>query len=63
MALPSDESLKSKDETVLIIYVYIVIQASVHEHISPLLGEHPCIVNICFGPVSVHYREVSLYIL
>ena len=33
----------------------------VHEHISPLLGEHPRIVNIFLGPVSVHYREVSLY--
>ena len=32
-----------------------------HEHISPLLGEHPRIVNIFFGPVTVHYREVSLY--
>ena len=32
----------------------------VHEHISPLLGEH-LIVNICLGPVTVHYREVSLY--
>ena len=30
----------------------------VHEHISPLLGEHPRIVNIFWGPVSVHYREV-----
>ena len=33
-----------------------------HEHISPLLGEHPCIVNICLGPLTVHYREVSLYV-
>ena len=33
-----------------------------HEHISPLLGEHPRIVNIFLGPVTVHYREVSLYI-
>ena len=33
-----------------------------HEHISSLLGEHPCIVNIFLGPVTVHYREVSLYI-
>ena len=32
-----------------------------HEHISPLLGEHPRIVNIFLGPVTVHYREVSLY--
>ena len=34
----------------------------VHEHISPLLGEHPHIVNIFLGPVTVHYTEVSLYI-
>ena len=27
-----------------------------------LLGEHPCIVNILFGPMTVHYREVLLYI-
>ena len=33
----------------------------VHEHISPLLGKHPRIVNIILGPVTVHYREVSLY--
>ena len=33
-----------------------------HEHISPLLGEHPRIVNLFLGPVTVHYREVSLYI-
>ena len=32
-----------------------------HEHISPLLGEHPHIVNILLGPETVHYREVSLY--
>ena len=32
-----------------------------HEHISPLLAEHPRIVNIFWGPVTVHYREVSLY--
>ena len=25
-----------------------------------LLGEHPCIVNILFGPMTVHYREVLL---
>ena len=30
-------------------------------YISPLLGEHPRIVNIVLGPVTVHYREVSLY--
>ena len=28
---------------------------------SPLLGEHLCIVNICLGLVTVHYREFSLY--
>ena len=33
-----------------------------HEHISSLLGEHPRIVNIFLGPMTVHYREVSLYI-
>ena len=27
-----------------------------------LLGEHPCIVNILFGPTTIHYREVLLYI-
>ena len=27
-----------------------------------LLGEHPCIVNILFGPMTVHYREVLLYL-
>ena len=27
-----------------------------------LLGEHPCTVNILFGPMTVHYREVLLYI-
>ena len=32
-----------------------------HEHILSLLGEHPCIVNIFVGPVTVHNREVSLY--
>ena len=31
------------------------------KNISPLLGEHPRIVNILLGPVTVHYREVSLY--
>ena len=25
------------------------------------LGEHPCIVNILFGPMTVHNREVLLY--
>ena len=32
-----------------------------HEHISSLLGEHPRLANIFLGPVTVHYREVSLY--
>ena len=27
-----------------------------------LLGEHLCIVNILLGPITVHYREVLLYI-
>ena len=27
-----------------------------------LFGEHPCIVNILFGPVTAHYREVLLFI-
>ena len=27
-----------------------------------LLGEHPCIVNICLGPVTVHYTDVLLYL-
>ena len=26
-----------------------------------LLAEHPCIVNILFGPMTVDYREVLLY--
>ena len=26
-----------------------------------LLGEHPCIVNVLLGPVTVHYREVLLF--
>ncbi len=57
MALPPNESLTSKDGT-----VFSVLQAQcVHEHISPLLGEHLGIVNIFLGPVTVHYREVSLY--
>ena len=60
MALPPDESLTSKDGTILIC-VYCIAGTCVHEHMSPLLGEHLCIVNIFFGPVTVHYREVSLY--
>ena len=27
-----------------------------------LLDEHPCIVNILLGPVTVHYGEVLLYV-
>ena len=27
-----------------------------------LLGEHPCIVNVLFGPMTVHYIEVLLYV-
>ena len=57
--MPPDESL-NKDETVLIC-VHCISGTCVHEHISPLLGEHPCIENIFWGPVTVHYREVSLY--
>ena len=59
MALPPDESL-SQDKTVLIC-VHCISGTCVHEHISPLLGEHLCILNIFLGPVTVHYREVSLY--
>ena len=61
MALPADESLTSNDGTVLIC-VHCIAGTCVHEHISPLLGEHLCIVNIFLGPVTVHYRKVSLYI-
>ena len=61
IALPPDESLTSKDGTVLIcVHCIAGTTSCVHEHISPLLGEHLCIVNICLGPVTVHYREVSL---
>ena len=28
-----------------------------------LLGEHPCTVNVLFGPMTVHYREVLLYVV
>ena len=59
MALPPDESLTSKDGTVLIC-VHCIAGTCVHEHITPLLGEHLCIVNFFFGPVTVHYREGSL---
>ena len=63
MALPPDESLASKDGTVLIcVHCIAGTMSCVHEHISPLLGEHLCIVNIFLvpTPVTVHYREVSL---
>ena len=59
MALPSDEFLISKDGTVLIC-VRCIAGTCVHEHISPLLGEHLCIVNIVLDHVTVHYGEVSL---
>ena len=62
MALPPDESLTSKDGTVLkCVHCIAGTMSCLHEHISPLLGEHLCIVNIFWGPVTVHYREVSLY--
>ena len=47
MDLPSDESL-SKDETVLR-SLHCSSGTCLHEHISPLLGEHPRIVNFFFG--------------
>ena len=28
--------------------------------LANVLGEHPFIVNILLGPVTVHYREVLL---
>ena len=61
MALPPDESQHvepnvascegtfSKDETVLI-SVHCSSGTCLHEHISPLLGEHPGIVNIFWVP-------------
>ena len=49
MALPPDESLNSKDGTILIC-VHCIAGTCVHEHMSPLLGEHLCIVNIFLGP-------------
>ena len=62
IALPPDESLTSKDGTVLIcVHCIAGTTSCVHEHISPLLGEHLCIVKKNLGPVTVHYREVSLY--
>ena len=32
-----------------------------YQNLAILLGEHPCIMNIFLGPVTVHYREVLLY--
>ena len=52
--------IKREYQTVLIC-VHCISGTCVHEHISPLLGEHPCIVNIFLGPATVQYREVSLY--
>ena len=52
----------SKDETVLI-FVHCSSGTCPPEHIPPLLGEHPRIVNIFLGPATVHYREVSLYLM
>ena len=48
MALPPDESLTSKEGTALIC-VHCIAGTCVHENISPLLGEHLCIVNTFFG--------------
>ena len=56
MPLPPDESLTCKEGTILICVHYIA-GTCVHEHISPLFGEHLSIVNICWGPVTVHYTE------
>ena len=54
--------LKRKREyQTFLICVHCISGTCVHEHISPLLGEHPCIVNIVLGPATVQYREVSLY--
>ena len=45
-----------------IVFLAVPISGTcVHDHISPLLGEHPRIVKKKLGPVTVHYREVSLY--
>ena len=43
--------------------VYIVFHAHGYMNIShpSWVNEHLCIVNILSGPVTVHYREVSLY--
>ena len=58
MALPPDEFLKQGRNSFNM--CTCISGTRVHEHISPLLGEHPLIVNILLGPVTVHYREVSL---
>ena len=51
MALPPDESLASKDGTVLIcVLQYIVLKAHVYMNISHLLGEHLCIVKNVWVP-------------
>ena len=56
--------LKRKREyPTVLICVHCISGTCVHEHISPLLGEHRCIVNICLGPAIVQYREVSLYMV
>ena len=31
------------------------------KNLAILLAGHPCIVNILFGPMTVHYTEVLLY--
>ena len=48
MALPPDESLTIQDGTVLIC-VQSIAGTCVHEHISPRLGEHLCIVKKMLG--------------
>ena len=48
MALPPDES-RSKNEPVLPC-VHCISGTCIYEHISPLLGEHLCIVNIVWVP-------------
>ena len=62
MALPTDESLKQGRNS-FNTHVHCISGTCVHEHISPLLGEHPRIVNICLGPVTVHYRGFTVPIL
>ena len=67
MALPPDESLTSKDGTVLIC-VQCFADTCVQSHCTwtyltpfgwtPLYSEH-----FFLGPVTVHYKEVSLYML